>query len=230
MNHTKYLARVWAHRLTLLLLAVLAGTASQVQSQIALVSDPKHWDLDIVKQGFEPEKYPHLLSAHYLENGDLTVMGLFSGVDGAKTWGFARWDGAKWNDQDESPIQVVTHSVRLPDRFYVNGWFTNAHGIEQPALLEKREGRWRPLLVHPAFVGQIAALATDGRGLYMGGSFTRIGDQSITNLAYWDGTNWSSVGGGSSDIAIQFTTVLVRLAMSQLWLRMEPTCTWGETS
>ncbi len=39
-------------------------------------------------------------------------------------------------------------------------------------------------------------MTTDGTNLYVGGSFTNCGGVLITNVAKWDGTNWSALGGG----------------------------------
>jgi hypothetical protein len=40
----------------------------------------------------------------------------------------------------------------------------------------------------------------DGRGpaLYVGGNFSKIGDKPLSQIARWDGTEWSDVGGGTS--------------------------------
>ena len=44
--------------------------------------------------------------------------------------------------------------------------------------------------------GTINAIAINDRGdLYVGGSFTNAGGVLNTNIAKWDGTNWSSLGG-----------------------------------
>ena len=46
-------------------------------------------------------------------------------------------------------------------------------------------------------VGPVTALALDGTGnLYVGGTFNYAGGQPATNIAKWDGTNWSPVGPG----------------------------------
>jgi hypothetical protein len=42
----------------------------------------------------------------------------------------------------------------------------------------------------------VSALAADDQRLYVGGRFQSAGNVDATNIAAWDGTNWSIVGGG----------------------------------
>src|SRR5438874_1968203 len=45
--------------------------------------------------------------------------------------------------------------------------------------------------------GPVFAAVTDGSGsLYIGGSFTTVGNVFATNVARWNGTSWSSLGSG----------------------------------
>ncbi len=46
------------------------------------------------------------------------------------------------------------------------------------------------------FAGVVLGMTTDGTNLYVGGTFTNCGGIFATNIAKWDGTNWSALGGG----------------------------------
>jgi hypothetical protein len=46
------------------------------------------------------------------------------------------------------------------------------------------------------FGGQVIALAASGSNLYAGGFFTNAGGVSATNIAKWDGSEWSALGPG----------------------------------
>ena len=48
----------------------------------------------------------------------------------------------------------------------------------------------------PGFDGPVTALAVAGNNLFVAGNFTRIGDQQISHVARWDGTNWYALGSG----------------------------------
>src|SRR5438477_4362509 len=41
-----------------------------------------------------------------------------------------------------------------------------------------------------------AAVVDDSGNLYIGGSFTRVGDVVATNVAKWNGRSWSALGSG----------------------------------
>jgi hypothetical protein len=55
-----------------------------------------------------------------------------------------------------------------------------------------------PNCFHCTDDGAVFSLATKGGELYVGGRFVFAGTVFATNLAKWDGTNWSSVGGGAN--------------------------------
>lgn len=44
--------------------------------------------------------------------------------------------------------------------------------------------------------GPVSALAFNGNQLYVGGFFTEAGGKPATNIAVWNGTNWSGLGSG----------------------------------
>jgi len=48
----------------------------------------------------------------------------------------------------------------------------------------------------PGADGPVWSIALHGRELYAAGSFTQIGGVFATNIAKWDGTNWSPLGAG----------------------------------
>jgi hypothetical protein len=50
-----------------------------------------------------------------------------------------------------------------------------------------------------ALPGPVSVLAGDGHGnLYAGGEFTTIGEVRANNIARWDGSRWSALGGGTN--------------------------------
>src|SRR5437762_13624901 len=55
----------------------------------------------------------------------------------------------------------------------------------------------------------VNALAWHNGQLYVGGAFTNAGTTAVTNLARWDGSAWSQVGGGVAGEASIFTGVPV---------------------
>jgi hypothetical protein len=65
-----------------------------------------------------------------------------------------------------------------------------------------------------ALNGQVSGAATDAAGnLYVGGTFTMAGTNVVSNIAKWDGTNWSALGsglnGGVGPMAVSGTNLYV---------------------
>jgi len=54
---------------------------------------------------------------------------------------------------------------------------------------------WQPFL-EDRFNGAINSMASDGKNLWVGGSFTAVGNVSAAGIAQWDGTNWTALGTG----------------------------------
>ena len=48
----------------------------------------------------------------------------------------------------------------------------------------------------PGVDGFVGVIATNGTDLYAGGDFTSIGNVLATDIAKWDGQNWSPLGSG----------------------------------
>src|ERR1041384_3098149 len=54
--------------------------------------------------------------------------------------------------------------------------------------------------------GTVFAAVADGSGnLYVGGTFTIAGSVFATNIAKWDGTNWSPLGSGLDNTVFALT-------------------------
>lgn len=59
--------------------------------------------------------------------------------------------------------------------------------------------------------GSVTAVAVSGSNVYVGGLFTMAGSVNATNIARWNGSNWSALGGGVNNqvytIAVQGSNV-----------------------
>lgn len=98
---------------------------------------------------------------------------------------------------------------------YTGGSLTGSDGISMPRISRFVDGAWLPL--SNAVNGHIRGLVVDDGGsveapsLFALGRFTAIGGLSFRRIAQWNGTVWSSVGGGvggGSDISV--TSMLTR--------------------
>jgi hypothetical protein len=63
------------------------------------------------------------------------------------------------------------------------------------------DANWVSMGGFPAVSGWVSAAAIDGLGnLYIGGSFTNVGNIFATNIAQWNGSSWSTLGSGINSI------------------------------
>jgi hypothetical protein len=128
------------------------------------------------------------------QGSELYAGGSFTFADGTPAAGVARWNGTSWSD-------VGVHSP-----FFINDFaiFDDGSG---PALyaaggfyLHRWDGTsWTTMNALPNNPIYKLAVFDDGNGpaLYVGGRFSQIGGISASGLARFDGTNWSTVGGGT---------------------------------
>lgn len=100
-----------------------------------------------------------------------------------------------------------------PPMLYAGGTFRTAGGAYTLSIAKWTGTRWAS--VGGGTNGTVSALAVydeDGTGpmpaaLYVGGEFSEAGGQVARNIAKWDGTVWSPVGGGVDDDVLTLLVV-----------------------
>ena len=147
----------------------------------------------------------------------LFVAGGFSQAGGQFARGIAKWNGTSWSalgNGSAGMFQVVYALAVFDDgggpALYAGGAFSGIGGLTVANGIAKWNGTsWSAL--EWGVVGSVRSLAVfdDGSGLalYAGGSFAQTGGQlTVDNLARWDGSSWSAVGGGANGV-VQALTV-----------------------
>ncbi len=144
---------------------------------------------------------------------EVYVGGLFNRAGGVPAGGLAKWNGSSWSGVGGFSGAVACLASDGTN-IYIGGTFTNCGGIFATNVAKWNGTNWSPL---GAGLGRYDNVGSLGVGvllwregyLYAGGAFTNSGAVAATNLARWDGSSWSAVGGGvtgtgSSVTALQF--------------------------
>ncbi len=163
------------------------------------VWDGKQWTVSAVFTG------PQLSGPSSMQVNDLALIGntlfaagSFTNVNGVTANGLAKWDGTSWSDIG---FTGLAYSFAVDgNNLYVGGIYTNAGGVTTTNIGYWDGSNWHALGdglgLAGAFTPTVRAIAVKNGLVYAGGGFINSGSQPITNLAVWNGSAWSGVGGG----------------------------------
>ena len=150
--------------------------------------------------------WPAVAAITTLPNGDLVVGGGFSTAGGTPANYIARWDGISWSALGWGTSGFVLSLCTMPNGDLVaGGEFTSAGvGITVNHIARWNGAGWSALgSGMGAGSGQpiphVRTLASANGDLIAGGDFTIAGSASANHVARWDGSSWSTLGGGVGD-------------------------------
>jgi len=135
-------------------------------------------------------------------NGDIYAGGIFNSAGNNNANSVAEWNGSSWNALGKGIIlgEVDALAIDAGGKLYAGGRFITAGGgIPACHVAQWNGSDWSALISDGGngTNGQVRALKTDGLGnLYVGGGFTRAGNEKALNTAMWDigAPSWSAVG------------------------------------
>lgn len=135
----------------------------------------------------------------------LIVAGKFTQAGGIPVTGIATWDGNSWDSLPNAPGfdgYEVTSMAVYKDELYVGGTFTN---FAAPGFyLVKFDGAtWSKVTTNAGIRstgGPVRAMQVYKGQLYVGGDFGQVDGNTVdaNRVAAWDGTTWTSLGGGNA--------------------------------
>ena len=128
----------------------------------------------------------------------LYIAGSFTNVSGVAANGLARWDGANWSSLGFSGSLAAL--AVSGNNLYVGGVFTNstADGGVATNIASWDGAAWHMLgsgVGLPGNGSAVEAITVQSGLVYVGGGYTNAGSLLITNLAVWNGSTWSGLGG-----------------------------------
>lgn len=157
-----------------------------------------------------PNYYFGGVKALAVYNGTLIA----SGYDYSPTaQSIMKWNSTSWsnfastnsNSITSTPSEVKALAI-YNNNLIAAGSFTSIGGVTANNIAQWNGTSWSPLgtgisgfnLVHNGggITGGINTLLVYNNELYAGGSFTIAGGTTVSNIAKWNGLNWSSVGIG----------------------------------
>ena len=143
-------------------------------------------------------------AAVFAPNGDLYVGGDFHHIGGVSANFVAHWSAStnQWSALGSGVNSRVSALAYSGNTLYVGGYFNQAGGVPVSAIAsyDVTTGTWSDMnggMAHAVTGPDVYALAMDGSGnLIAAGQFDSAGGVTAQNIARWNGSAWSSIGGG----------------------------------
>lgn len=121
------------------------------------------------------------------------------------------WDGNQWSSMGTftagpTGTTSISDIAVLNGTLFVAGNFTNVNGAGIAGLAKWNGSAW----INAGISGVVYALAIDGNNLYAAGGFTNVdgGGAGMTNIGYFDGSQWHALGGGVGSSSNGFARAL----------------------
>ena len=147
---------------------------------------------------------------------DVYVGGSFERAGALTVNGVARWDGTNWHALDGGVNGVVYALAVQGTNVIVGGQFERAGSLPTANLVLWNGAEWQSIgdadgtdafsFDAPSLGvqgAQVRSILVTTNRLVIGGNFRQVGGVSATNVAVWDGVNWTSFGAGLGNLGGQ---------------------------
>lgn len=148
---------------------------------------------------------PNRVGAIAFLGGKMYVGGQFTKAGSVDAKNVAVWDGTNWaalgDGLDGSVDALVVHDGKV----VAGGYFKKSGTTDTRRIAAWDGSKWVELGggMTPAPGGYtvlVQTLASRGDSLYVGGLLEVAGGTPVSHVARWNGTAWSSLGGGANDV------------------------------
>ncbi len=171
-----------------------AGTASV--AGLARWDGTNWWDVG----GFRGSPYSlAVIGDNLYAAGNITNIGSVLATN------VACWNGSSWSAMGPGLGRTLPYGQFVQclcvfnGQLYASGYFTNSGATLLNGIARWDGANWQPVgggLLSGSYPGSGTAMAADSTALYVGGNFNHAGAATSTNIARWDGANWSSLNPG----------------------------------
>jgi hypothetical protein len=137
-------------------------------------------------------------------NGELYVAGAFDSADSIAAKNIAKWNGNNWDSLPIQPFKTqgvgsILGMKVINNELYVSGWIDTIAGMPITGIAKWNGSNWSGINFPnlQSFAG-IGAIAEYNGEIYAAGNFNSAAypNDTIGEIARYDGINWRSVGGG----------------------------------
>lgn len=129
--------------------------------------------------------------------GQLLAGGQFIWAGDIDVNNLAAWDGTNWMDLGGGVEGEVKALATVETNLWAGGNLVAAQRVKHLARWDGRDWAAVGGEVGQGILGDVvAAIAVNGRNLYIGGTFTFAGSVAARNIACWNGTAWAPLGDG----------------------------------
>ena len=180
----------------------VSGNFSQIGSLTA--NNIAHYNIDDGWKTLSSGANGKVTALAIASNGNLYAGGEFTSIGGVSASNVAVWNGSSWAALGSGTNGTVAEiAVDNQNKVYVAGGFESAGGLPVKNIALWSNGSWSSLADSGTgdngTNNEIRALAVDENNLlYVGGNFDVAGGKSALRIATWNGTNWGTLGDGTS--------------------------------
>lgn len=144
-------------------------------------------------------------------NGELYVGGIFDSAGGIPVSNIAKWNDTTWSQVSNGIKKkgIVGAMALYKGLLYIGGCFDTAGGKPINNIAVWDGTNWLSVGTGIAFdngIYGVSSLSIFESALCVGGVFDTAGSAPANNIAFWNGTNWGTIGSGipwCSDINVR---------------------------
>lgn len=145
-------------------------------------------------------------------NGNVYAGGSFTEIGGIAANNIAIWNGVQWSALSsgiDGPVAAL--QVDAANNLFVGGIFEEVNGVSARNIAFWNGSQWSVLTdantMQTGANNEVRSLAIDESGmLYVGGNFNEAGGVTANRIATWNGSNWGTLGSGTSGFVQAITT------------------------